>query len=112
MSAVLEAPSVQSRCSIEDVFTASFIELLSMAPGNPVVRSLILALTRKMPPPECRSYEQVKDWAETNCKKRLHKSASGSSEGVHISVSFSDKEYGRATYSVRRYSTEQFYLDG
>src|SRR5438128_9714270 len=107
-AAVMEAPPV--RCPIEEVFTASFIELLTMAPRNPVVRSLMLALTRKMPPPECRSYGEVKDWVETNCKKRLHKSARGSSEGVHITVDFSDKEYGRASYSASRYATEEFHL--
>jgi hypothetical protein len=110
-AAVMEVPAVQSRCSIEEVFTASFIELLTMAPRNPVVRSLVLALTRRMPPPECQNYEQVKDWIETNCKKRLHKAGPGSSEGIHISVNFSDKEYGRASYSVNRYGMDDFQLD-
>jgi hypothetical protein len=111
MAAVLEAPVIESRCPIEQVFTASFIELLTMAPRNPVVRSLILALTRKMPPSECRSFEQVKDWVENNCKKRLHKHSPNSDGSISVTVEFSDKEYGRASYSVKRYGTEEFQLE-
>jgi hypothetical protein len=110
-AAVMEAPQAPARCPIEEVFTTSFIELLAMAPRNPIVRSLVLALTRKMPPAESQSYEEVKDWVETNCKKRLPKCSPGSSEGIHISVDFSRKEYGRASYSVDRSGTEDFHLD-
>ncbi len=111
-AAVMETPPVEARCPIEQVFTASFIELLTMAPRNPVVRSLILALTRKMPPSECRSFEQVRDWVETNCRKRLHKHGPDSAGNIRFTVEFSDKEYGRATYSVKRCGTEEFQLEG
>ena len=41
MSEVIASPmpSVQRRCVIEEVFDASFIELLQLVPANPFVRA-------------------------------------------------------------------------
>ena len=95
------------------MFTKSFIELISMAPRNPVVRSLILALTRKMPPPDRQSFDEIKQWVETSCEKKGRRPADpaiASNEGISIPVQFSDREYGRANYTVNRYSDEEYRL--
>jgi hypothetical protein len=43
-------PPVERKCSIEEVFDPSFIELLKLVPANPYVRALILKFTGKLPP--------------------------------------------------------------
>jgi hypothetical protein len=113
MNTVMAAIAPETRCRIDEVFTKSFIELISMAPRNPVVRSLILALTRKMPPPDRQSFDEIKQWVETSCVKKGRRPAEpavGSTEGISIPVQFSDREYGRANYTVNRYSDEEYRL--
>jgi hypothetical protein len=112
-TAIMEAPVQTRRCQIEEVFHGSFIELLSMAPLNPIVRGLILAITRKMPPLECQTFEALKEWVETSCDKRIRPAAAPTApgEGVMFPVEFSDREYGRCSYSVRRHGNEEFRLE-
>ena len=117
MSEVMTAPEpvapVTRKCVFEEVFDANFIELIEMAPRNPHVRALILKLTGKLPPLECATFEQLKDWVELNCEKRARplpaKTGAHSREGgIVINVDFSETEYGRANYSVRRHGSESF----
>jgi len=119
MSAVLMLPSptvsVERKCSIEEVFDQSFIELLRIVPANPFIRALILKLTGKMPESECETFEQIREWVETTCEKRksipvrpVRRAAEG---GISIRVEFSETEYGRADYSVRRYGSDLFHVD-
>lgn len=99
------------KCRIEEVFDPSFIELLKLVPANPYVRGLVLKLTGKMPTPESETFEQLKDWVEFNCSKRIRKSAPAKNSdegGVIINVEFSETEYGRASYSVSRSGSEPF----
>jgi len=97
-------PPTERKCTIEEVFDASFIELLKLVPANPYVRALILKFSGKMPPLECELFDQLKDWVECNCVKRIRKttaSAQGNDEpGISIEVEFSEQEYGRAHYQV------------
>jgi hypothetical protein len=69
-----EVPAAHSRCKIEEVFGGPFIELITLAPKNPVVRGLILSQTHKMPGTECETFEQIKEWVETTCDKKAHSS--------------------------------------
>ena len=106
-------PVAQRKCVFEEVFDANFIELIALAPRNPHVRALILKLTGKLPPPECATFEQLKDWVETNCEKRArplsaHTGTHSREDGIVINVDFSETEYGRADYSVRRHGSESF----
>lgn len=119
MSEVMTAPEpvaqVTRKCVFEEVFDANFIELIALAPRNPHVRALLLKLTGKLPPPECATFAQLKDWVETHCEKRARPSASGASRhsregGIVVNVDFSETEYGRANYSVRRHGSESFRL--
>jgi hypothetical protein len=106
-------PAVERKCGIEEVFASPFIELIALAPRNPVVRGLILAQTRKLPGPEVETFEQIKHWVETTCNKRLRSanaSSPSTSEGITIKVEFSETEYGRANYSTRRSGTDEFAL--
>lgn len=108
------APTAAIKCQIEDVFGGPFIELIALAPKNPVVRGLILAQTRKLPGPECETFEQIKVWVETNCerKSRPHdETRAPCRDGIVIKVEFSETEHGRANYSVPRYGTDEFVLD-
>ena len=117
MSEVMTAPEpvvpVARKCVFEEVFDANFIELIELAPRNPHVRALILKLTGKLPPPECATFAQLKDWVELNCEKRARPPANGEARhsregGIVLNVSFSETEYGRANYSVRRHGSESF----
>jgi hypothetical protein len=113
----LPPPVAQERkCSIEEVFDASFIELLKLVPANPYVRALILKFSGKIPPVECELFDQLKDWVEFNCVKRIRKSPatvqSNDEPGISISVDFSEQEYGRAHYSVERSGSDTFQMSG
>ena len=119
MSEAMTAPEpvapVTRKCVFEEVFDANFIELIGLAPRNPHVRALILKLTGKLPPAECATFAQLKDWVEVNCEKRARPPASEQARhsregGIVINVSFSDTEYGRADYSVQRHGREQFQI--
>jgi hypothetical protein len=118
MNAVMtEAPVVTNRCKIDEVFAGPFIELIGLAPRNPVVRGLILAQTGKMPEPERTTFEQIKDWVETTCDKKVRPAnqtngtRTPSRDGIVIKVEFSETEYGRANYSVPRSGSDEFALD-
>lgn len=117
MNAVMtEAPVVTNRCKIDEVFAGPFIELIGLAPRNPVVRGLILAQTGKMPEPERQTFEQIKDWVETTCDPRAGgghqtKAARLTETGIVIKVEFGETEHGRAHYSVNRSGTDEFALD-
>ena len=115
MSAVMTAPdvpAVTNRCRMDEVFARPFIELIGLAPRNPVVRGLILAQTRKMPGPECGTFEQIREWVETTCEPRAKAQTKAAAEaGIAIKVEFSETEYGRANYSVPRSGSAEFALD-
>lgn len=107
------APVVQRKCRFEDVFDVNFLELVQLVPRNPQLRALILKLTGRMPPLECETFEQLTDWVELNCEKRLKQSPTSTTRhnregGIVVNVDFSETECGRADYSVRRYGTESF----
>lgn len=106
---------VQRKCKIEEVFDQYFIELLRLVPRNPIVRALILKLAGKMPGPEHQTFEQIREWAETNCEKKARSSSKRTAmgvpdDGIAINVEFSETEYGRASYSVRRSGSEEFHI--
>jgi len=106
--------TVQRRCRIEEVFASPFIELIALAPRNPIVRGLILAQTGRMPPPGCVTFEQIREWVEMTCEKKVRPtSATGAptGDGIVIKVEFSETENGRAWYSVTRSGSAEFTLD-
>ena len=117
MSATTIAPETPAvRCKIDEVFARPFIELIGLAPRNPVVRGLILAQTRKLPGPDCETFEQIKVWVETTLDPRaggghLAKAAGLAGDGFTVKVEFSETECGRAHYSVGRSGTDEFALD-
>jgi hypothetical protein len=115
MSDTLTLPAPPQRtCSLEEVFDANFIELLKLVPANPYVRALILKFSGKLPPAGCETFDQLKEWVEFNCVKRIKKSAAvqnAIAAGIAIDVDFSETEYGRADYSVERYGTDTFSVD-
>lgn len=108
----LPAPP-QRKCVIEEVFETGFIELLKLVPTNPFVRAWVLKFSGKLPPAECETFEQLKDWVEFNCVKRVRpkpQDRSRSDDGIGITVSFSETEYGRANYSVDRSGDDTFQI--
>ncbi|KAF0179593.1 MAG: hypothetical protein FD161_1210 [Limisphaerales bacterium] len=118
MSAVLTPPALAARkCLIGQVLGPQMLALLERVPRNPQVRALVLKLAGKLPPPECETFEQVKEWIETHCEPRKVARSSPPAarrvveEGIRLTVRFSDTEYGRADYSVRRHAREEFHLD-
>jgi hypothetical protein len=117
MTAVESVPAAGERkCKMDEVFAGPFIELIGLAPRNPLVRGLILAQTGKMPEPEHETFEQIKEWVETTCAPRAGgghqiKAARLTETGIVIPVEFSETEYGRASYSVPRSGSDEFALD-
>lgn len=108
-----EVITLERKCKLEEVFEVNFLELLQLVPRNPLVRALVLKLTGKLPPLECETFEQLKDWIETHCEKRpkpiVHSPHRHNREdGIAINVDFSETEYGRAHYSVRRSGSDEF----
>jgi len=106
-------PPVERKCTIEEVFEASFIELLKLVPANPFVRAWVLKFTGKQPPTECETFEALKTWVECNCVKRVRAKPQGSpqaDDGIGILVHFSETEYGRANYSVDRSGEDTFQI--
>src|ERR1017187_6398414 len=115
MTAVM-TESIPRRCGIDEVFASPFIELIALAPRNPLVRGLILAQTGRMPEPERATFEQIKDWVETTCDPRAggghqSKAARLTETGIVIKVEFGETEHGRAHYSVNRSGTDEFVVD-
>ena len=117
MNAVSTEPAVAAarhRCDMNEVFASPFIELISLAPRNPVVRGLILAQTGRMPGMEHQTFEQIRDWVETTCEKKMrpkHQPPVRAAEGIAVTVEFSETEHGRANYSVNRSGSDEFALD-
>ena len=106
--------TVGRRCGIEEVFANPFIELLALAPKNPIVRGLILAQTGRMPAPDCGTFEQIREWVETTCDKKMRPfngTRAATDDGITIKVDFSETENGRAYYSVTRSGSTDFTLD-
>jgi len=117
MSAVMDPPATAARkCLIGHLLGPQVLALLERVPGNPQVRALVLKLAGKLPPLECETFEQVRDWIETHCEPRKAAVPSRPAarrvveEGIRLTVRFADTEYGRADYSVRRHSREEFHL--
>ena len=107
-------PVVINRCKIDEVFASPFIELIGLAPRNPVVRGLILSQTGLLPEPERVTFEQIKEWVEMTCTKKIrppNAPRSQAGDGFAIKLEFSETEYGRAHYSVGRSGSDDFTLD-
>ncbi|MEI7533965.1 MAG: hypothetical protein WCK57_06300 [Verrucomicrobiae bacterium] len=114
MNGVIAEPVVTNRCKIDEVFASPFIELIGLAPRNPVVRGLILSQTGRLPEPERVTFEQIKEWVETTCIKRIRPPdapRTHAGDGFAVKVEFSETEYGRARYSVGRSGSDEFALD-
>ena len=111
---IAEAPVVLNRCKLEEVFAGPFIELIGLAPRNPVVRGLILSQTGRLPQPEHGTFEQIREWVETTCAPRAGgqtKAAGLTEDGFAVKVEFSETEHGRAHYSVGRSGSAEFALE-
>jgi hypothetical protein len=105
----------ERKCVLRDVFDPGFIELLRLVPGNPLVRALVLKLTGQLPPADPMTFEQLQDWIEWNCERRVRPLSTRRNRhddaGISVNVDFSETEYGRANYSVRRYARESFHVN-
>lgn len=110
-----ETLTVERGCTLEEVFSPNFIELLKLVPGNPYVRGLILKFTGKLPPEACVTFEELSGWVTQHCPPRIRKPIPGSRSaeaGITIRVKFNEVEYGRANYTVDRSGEGNFDLSG
>lgn len=106
----------ERKCILTDVFDLGFIELMRLVPRNPLVRAMVLRMTGKMPPSHRTTFEELKEWIEWNCEKQVIATLTKQTRrspvgGIRIPVEFSDVEYGRADYSVRRSGTDEFFVN-
>ena len=110
--ATLEAPR---RCVLTDLFEPGFIELLRLAPNNPLVRALLLRFTGQRPGPECATFAQLQEWVELHCEQRIttpgQRRGDRAAGGIVINVEFSETEYGRADYTVTRSGSDTFRVE-
>ena len=74
MSEVMTLPSAprsNASAGIEEVFDAELHRIARAgAKANPYVRALMLKFTGKLPPAECETFEQFKEWVETTAKMK------------------------------------------
>jgi hypothetical protein len=106
----------ERKCVLAEVFDGNFIELLRLVPRNPLIRALVLRLTGKLPPANCVTFEQVRDWIERHCEPqvittRTRQTRRSPGGGIRIAVEFSEVEYGRADYSLPRSGTDEFFVN-
>jgi hypothetical protein len=110
--ATVEAPR---RCVLTDLFEPGFIELLRLAPNNPLVRALLLRFTGQRPGPECATFAQLQEWVELHCEQRLAapgpRRGDRAAGGIAINVEFSETEYGRTDYTVTRSGSDTFRVE-
>ena len=111
-AAIVEPPV--RKCRVEEAISGNLHELLRIAPLNPLVRGLVLSQTRRMPPDDCTEFDQLKDWIEFNCDKRIFvvpvRNQRPRRGALSVRVDFSEDESGRANYSVRRSGSDQFVI--
>lgn len=89
--------------------------LLRLCPNNPTYRALLSQVVREIPPPEFTTYDQLKDWVESNYDPGQNTPSvtrhvlAGMARPVQqeqalfdVDVDLSETEYGRCNYSVNR----------
>lgn len=121
----------KQRCTIETALRASLIELLKLAPKNPIARSRVLADTGKALPDACQTYDEVKAWIEEHCNPMLnaeqrqradraarpaaavdlgqHHQGGAPAEGIAFitDIRFTDRETGSCNYAARRTALQE-----
>jgi len=113
---VLKDPGSGKRSSIASFFTENFLNLIQLTPANPIVRAQIMRQLLKEPPKEAKTYEEVKEWVETNFEdvftppNVLSKGNNSIHAILTIPVRISRDEFGSANYSVRQRMTSNVSL--
>lgn len=57
-------------CKLENYFNADFIELMSAAPNNNVIRAHMMRILKLQPAAELDTFEKLKEWVEKTFPKR------------------------------------------
>lgn len=63
-------PQPPPRAKIEHLFSRTVLELLRVAPLNPIARAHAMNELRQAIPDNCKTFEEIKEWAETSIAPR------------------------------------------
>jgi hypothetical protein len=64
-------------CTINRVLPSGVIALIRQHPENEVFRTIVLTHTKIPIPDECKTYEQIKDWIESNIDPTAQRAQTG-----------------------------------
>ena len=93
-------PAAPARlCAIADVLTPQTLRMIGACPTNEVARTLVLAAVRKPIPDEAKTFEQIKDWIETNVSPVAKVE---SVKGIQVAVRTWERVSGHCTYTEER----------
>lgn len=112
---VATAPSTKSK--IEEHFRPDFLELLKLAPKNPMTRGHIMRMLKQMPDASLDTFDKIKDWVEATFepppKGRPEVNRSGGHPQFSVAFDLSEVIRGVCRYSVRQNGscTEGYNLD-
>jgi hypothetical protein len=96
------------KCQIEKVLQPTVLELLKLAPANPVARAHALNNLKRALPDECKTFDEIKAWVELNCEPKSPISPATApstrrrNTAFEIEVSSSEIESGTASYTCSR----------
>jgi len=94
------------KCSITKLLGQQVVEMLKVAPSNPVLLAQVLAATGQNPP-VFKTYEELKTWVETNCGPKLEPRVE---ENCLLRVRFQNQETGICKYSVENRANRDYTL--
>lgn len=115
-------------CLVDQVLPAPLIKLLQASPGNPIVRTQVLAAIKREIPAEHQTYEQISNWIEATydgppalgwgvqedntprptpvmTTRRVDPATTG--RVIALTVDASDVEVGTCNYQYNRYGEAQ-----
>ena len=101
-------PAAPARlCAIADVLTPQTLRMIGACPTNEVARTLVLAAVRKPIPDEAKTFEQIKDWIETNVSPVAKVE---SVKGIQVAVRTWERVSGHCSYTEERTGESDYTL--
>jgi hypothetical protein len=110
-----ELPGIARKCKLEQAMSNTVIELLKVAPTNPVARAHALSQLKIPIPDEHQTFEAIKEWVEMNITPKagrgvpsqVYPSVAGRAarptEAFRIDAAVSERQSGTCPLGVQRF---------